>query len=275
MIRLCALCAFISVVAACSDSELNPPVTEIAESSDAVTYDPSTCKTDAEGMVYFALGREVFRRPFVEGMTIRGMPEEERAKLPPRPDPEEPEGCPHNPIWGSNFSISYQYEPANPELYPPDTPFAARSISFIEVGQRNNESVGEYEILRWGLQPSLERDFERIRRTHNSCERLINGLNACRVPSPGREILSWTTAFQADPQIYEAPYGRPFTVSCLAWGAIDQQDCSVSYNYTEFTRISYKFELHELPPMEIIEFDKGLRAKIESMRVPDFRWADE
>ena len=47
------------------------------------------------------------------------------------------------------------------------------------------------------------------------------------------------------------------------------------YNYTDSIRLSYSFELHELPPLEIIEFDKGLRAAIESMRVPNFRWGDE
>lgn len=270
MIRLSALFILLGFVAACGDSTVSPN-SEVETSNDNVTYDPSTCKTDAEGMVYFALGREVFRRPYQEGMSIRGISAEERAALPPSPDPTEPEGCPGNPLWGRGFGVGYRHQPANPENYSPGTSFRA-SISFIALSERSQNST--FEAAKWGNQPSWEQRFERIRTEHDSCEVLPGGLSDCRIPDErGREFGS--AAFQADPNVYSAPFGRPFTVSCISWPVVARQDCDVSYNYTEGTRIAYEFDLYDLPAAEIIPFDKGLRAKIESMRVPNYRWADE
>jgi hypothetical protein len=272
MIRLSALSVLICFIAACDDEALSPN-SEAGTSNDNVTYDPSTCKTDAEGMVYFALGREVFRRPYQEGMSIRGMSSaEDRAALPPRPDPNEPEGCPGNPLWGRGFSVGYQHQPANPENYPPEMSFRA-SISFIALSERTQNS--SLEAIKWGNQLSWEQSFERVRTEHDSCELLPEGLIDCRVPNRERGREFGSAKFQADPAIYSAPFGRPFTVSCISWPVVARQDCNVSYNYTDGTRIAYEFDLYDLPAAEIISFDKGLRAKIESMRVPNYRWADE
>lgn len=262
--------ALIVFAAGCGEATIDSPVSPTESSNDDVTYDPSTCKTDAEGMVYFALGREVFRRPYQEPMSIRGMSSEEYAALPPRPDPSEPEGCPGNPLWGSNFSLIYQHMPTNAQDYSLNTSFRARSIALIVRAERLKNTS-----MAFGLQPSLERDFERVRDQYDSCGLLSNGLNVCRIPQPERPQEEWSSMFQADPSLYAVPFGRPFTVSCGNWSFGDTQDCQVSYNYTEDTRISYEFEIHEIPPLEMIEFDKGLRALIESMRVANYRWADE
>ena len=88
-----------------------------------------------------------------------------------------------------------------------------------------------------------------------------NGLEACFVPNDD-PLARWTAQFQANRDVYDVPFDRPFTVSCSAWGTIDRQDCNVSYNYTKETRIAYGFRLKELPAMEMIAFDQGLRAKL-------------
>ncbi len=230
-----------------------------------VAYNPEDCKTDAEGMVYFALGREVFRRPYEEAMSIRGMPEEDKKSLPPRPDPSEPEGCPDNPIWGSNFSLNYRHQPRHPESYPPGTSFSVEQLNIIAIPDRDKGTSVEF-----GLQPSLEKDFYRVKEEYKTCEPLKNGLLACFVPDETPKNR-WTVKFKADANIYTAPFGRPFVVSCVSWTA-GFVECNASYNYTENIRISYRFRLASLPALEIIEYDKGVRDKIESMRVNDYLW---
>src|SRR5690606_28800460 len=117
--------------------------------------------------------------------------------------------------------------------------------------------------------------FENRRNRYDACEELLGGLTVCRVPETDRAKELWSAAFQANRAVYSAPFGRPFTVTCLSWPVIARQDCNVSYNYSDSTRIAYSFDLFDLPPAEIIPFDTGLRSKIESMRVPNYRWIDE
>jgi hypothetical protein len=272
MIRQFVLLLITVSVIACGESTRSPSEAAVPIANTNITYDPSSCKTDAEGMVYFALGREVFRRPFQGSMSIGGMLAEERAALPPPPDPSEPEGCPGNPVWGRSFSIDYEHLPADPNAYRQQTPFRA-SINFIALRESDWDSV--YDAATWGNQLSYERDFDRRKHDYDSCETLPSGLIDCRVPESDRTREFWSATFQAEPDIYSAPFGRPFTVSCLTWPVVARQDCNVSYNYTRSTRIAYHFDLNDLPPAEFISFDRGLREKIESMRVRDYRWKDE
>ncbi|HTQ99322.1 MAG TPA: hypothetical protein VMH83_05010, partial [Candidatus Acidoferrum sp.] len=136
MVRRMTLFVVVLWIAGCGDSS-KPGATKQDKTSDTmVVYDPTTCKTDSQGMVYFALGHEVFRMPYKELRSVRGMPPEERAELPPRPDPGEPEGCPGNPLWGGNFGISYVHKPAHPENYPPETSFQTGLIEIIQIPER-------------------------------------------------------------------------------------------------------------------------------------------
>lgn len=257
------------VVSGCERDYTSPASSTGNPHQSNVTYNPENCKVDAEGMVYFALGREVFRRPYTDIMTIRGMSEEDKAALPSRPDPSEPEGCPDNPIWGSNFSLSYKHQPRHPENYPSGTPFAVEQLSIIAIPDRDKGTKVEF-----GLQPSLERDFERAKNEFNICEEYENGLTACFIPNEATKD-KWTVKFRADPEIHSAPFGRPFVVSCLSWVGLGFVECNVSYNYTDDLRIAYKFRLDRLPALEIIEYDKGIRSKIESMRVINYAWNKE
>lgn len=231
-----------------------------------VTYNPEDCKTDAEGMVYFAVGREVFRRPYTDIMTIRGMSEQDKATLPPRPDPSEPEGCPDNPIWGSNFSLNYKHQPQHPENYPSGTPFTVEQLSIIALSHRDKGTSVEF-----GLQPSLEKYFERAKKKYNDCERYGNGLVGCFTPNEATRD-KWSVTFKSDPEVYRASFGRPFIAHCISWVGLGFIECLISYNYTENLRIHYRFRLNNLPVLEIIEFDKGVRNKLESMRVNGYSW---
>jgi hypothetical protein len=265
------------LLSACGDGQVVAPGTAAESASEEITYDPATCKTDAQGMVYFALGREVFRKPAEPGVRMRPIlntSPETLATLPPSPDPNEPKGCPDNPVRGTTYGINYQHQPREPGAYPVGTSFEAKLLGFVEITRDDWNST--VDVVKWGTQSVDETAFERVRDNYNACEVLANGLTVCRVPWPDKNILSWPTKFQAVSPVYDTPFGRPFTVSCNpALPGLGPLECHVSYNYTENTRVIYFFELRNLPAMEIIEFDKGLRAAIEAMRVPAYRWPDE
>jgi hypothetical protein len=215
-------------------------------------------------MVYFAAGRDVFRMPYLTPMNIRNVPDALRKNLPQRPDPSEPEGCPENPVVGMGFSIGYKYEPRHPENYGADVSFTVEQLSIIAT------SPGYY-----GMQPLYERFFESKKNTYNICEEYSNGLVGCRTPTKDKTIpkKEWAVTFQAKSEIYRAPLGRPFVVHCLPYG-LGSQQCSVSFNYTDYLRIRYRFHLAKFPILEIIEFDKGLREKLELMRLRDYPWPE-
>lgn len=246
-------------------SDVNSPEKEKKSSSPNVTYDPDTCKEDAGGMAYLAVGRDVFRIPATQNMKIRGMTKKEREKLPPRPDPSEPEGCPGNPVWGRGFSIAYKHTPKHPENYPEDVTFRAESIS---IAKRFDSKINH-------LQLSGEEMFVRTKNNFNECELLAVGLEGCRIPTKDKSIprVEWGVFYRAKPDVYSVPFDRPFIVSCYPYSN-GWQPCYVAYGYSEESKLLYKFWLEKIPVEEIIEFDKGLREKIESVHVKEFLWPD-
>ena len=243
-------------------------VTEPARAdSEIVSYDPSQCATDPEGTVTIALDRLVMRVPMDALSSIRDLPPEARAVAPAPPDPSEPEGCPDHPMVGRSFYFRYLSDTLhnNSSL---SSPAQRRIDRLLLVAARPDF---------WGLQPSEERSFERICNDQQIRDELDNGLLAClvRPDITGRPREHWPFAAQAPLDLYTAPFGRPFMVHCT-WGfRPGTHQCDVTYKLYETVNVSYRFEPGRLPLDDLIDFDRGLRASIESMRIHDFVWPDE
>lgn len=237
------------------------------EFSTPVTYNPSECKRDAEGMVYFAAWRHVFRVPYEEPLSIRGMGAEERAKLPKRPDPSEPEGCPDNPIWGGSFSLPFRYEDASKSAG--DTEFSMKTKRLMIVASYPEN---------FGLQPLNESSFERIKRLYSTCDEVVEGLVGCRMPSEDKKFMGnmELSAYQTDPEVYGTPFGGKLTVACNEPYASEfhGRDCDVDYKYYQDLNVSYEFYRRDLPIKRLLDYDRALRDYIEKIQVKDYPWAD-
>lgn len=234
--------------------------------ADEIKYDSSSCTPDAEGMVYVALGETVFRWPEEELSLVGAVPPSQMAALPKSPDPSQPEGCPGNPIRGANFSFLYRYDALlaakrgqqNPTPYPVGAPESLRLIAASPDS--------------WGTQPSNERMFLHVCDEWEIKEVLPNGLIACSAPPDDKTKPrnTWATFYQALPDVYGVPFDRPFVVKCLYIVTVMQ--CNVIYKLYRTVNITYQFWRGRLPISQIIEFDRGLRKRLESHRVPNFIW---
>ena len=235
--------------------------------SDVVHYDPSQCATDPEGTVTIALGRIVLRVPMDELSSIGDLPPHERAIAPVPPDPSQPEGCPDHPMVGRSFYFQYLLD-AVQENQPPHEPFPRRidRLLLISVTQ-------DY----WGMQPFWEHRFERVCINHQLRSVVENGFVVCRVRSSriGTPPEHWPFYVQAPLDVYAAPFGQPFTVGCIRGSIPGTHQCNVDYKLYGTLNLTYRFEPGRLPITDLIDFDRELRAWVESMRVQDFVWADE
>jgi hypothetical protein len=236
----------------------------VSAADDKVNYNPTLCKTDAEDMVYFALGRTVFRTHYQEPIFIRGMSEEKRALLPKRPDSSDPEGCPDNPIWGSGFTFAYHYERVTNEK---TMKMYADKLSFIYI-PKNKE---------WSGQISHENSFKYVKEKYDLCRNISDELIGCFVQlNDGSAQEDWEAfAYQAKKELYQVPFDREYTLSCHTGVVEGDRTCNTSYRYYEDVGITYRFRTNNIPISEIIKFDRNLRGRIDEMRVNDYAWPDK
>src|SRR5690348_15430650 len=76
--------------------------------SEKLSYDPSTCKTDAHGKLYIALGRNVLAMPIAGSVIVARYGND---WLVP-PDSADAVGCPNNPEQLTGFGFPYAYNAA-------------------------------------------------------------------------------------------------------------------------------------------------------------------
>jgi hypothetical protein len=238
--------------------------------AETLTYDPESCSRDAKGMVYLAFDRVVLRVPAEELTLIRDLPPERLAEVPAPPNPNEPEGCPDHPIQAGGFTFSYLYEAIRKNKRDPQLPPYVPRILKLTASKPDF----------WGLQLFVERDFEKTCDMFQDKGEIDGGLIACWHPLEGdpRPREARAVHLKARPEIYGAPFGRPFVVSCMPRGPAGQQDCQVQYKLYETLNVFYevrvqnKYSKQVLPLDQIIEFDRVLRTKIEAARVENFNW---
>ena len=235
--------------------------------AETMIFDPTECATDPQGNVTITLGRIVLQVPIHELSYIQDLQPDDRTAAPAPPDPSQPEGCPDHPIVGRSFSFNYLVDAyRRRDRSEGALPRRVDRLLLVDVSP-------EY----WGMQPLNEQAYERICNTYDLKSIAPNGLTICRVRPEDQEIPQehWPFAAQAPIKIYGAPFDRPYTMYCL-WGVVrGTHQCSVTYKLYETVNLAYRFAPHRLPIEDLIEFDRELRAWIESSRVQDFVWPDE
>lgn len=239
--------------------EVKPDANKNAEKiRQDVVFNPDTCR-NPDGKAYFAAGDDVFGVPYTYPIKIRGGLKASEFRL--RPDPTQPEGCYENPITGTGFGFGFSFKPSNPERYPKGTRFSVESFSLIA------KKPGY-----WGTQISSENGFIKNKRKYNQCTFLDNGLEFCKASTNPKSLNRAGGKLKADESIYKAPLDQPFILSCIAKFENGYQRCSTMYNYTDYLRVSYRFNIKDLPLLEVIEFDKYLRSQLDLMKIKGYPW---
>lgn len=232
-------------------------------------YDPEACKTDAQGKVYIAIGRDVFAFA-TTGTVITA----EYGNAGPKPsDPADAPGCPGNPAQVSDYGFPYAYDaPAEKKSNGFPNLLQADVLRLINLG-KNTEFL---------LSDDLDQRGERleVKRVQSGCtirEELPSGFIACRMKQASAQDMQAIYIARAD--IYQTPLGQPFVVNCG-----DQADktpagqCGVDYMFAPGLGVNYQFHPSQsskaLPIDQVIAFDRGLRAAINATLVKNYRWAN-
>lgn len=229
-------------------------------------YSPSRCATDPGDTIYLALGEIVLRVPLDALTYILDLSQEEKARAPRVLKPDDPEGCSDHPVQAKAFTL----RAPTSELLAHDGESDSRWPPFIVF--RLIWVSPDY----WGLQPSAEKRFARKCSAFGVWEELKNGLVACRTRSEKTPELDQTSAisYQARPEVYGAPFGRPFVVQCSHLLQIGMQDCEISYKLYPSVNFFRRFDLQRADVDEIVDVDRALRAWIKNARVADYPWPD-
>lgn len=217
----------------------------------SMAYQPEKCARDAQGMVYFAIRRRVFRQPADHlGYIMLGKPEEMRL-LPTPPRPEEPKGCPDHPIQGLVFHLGRISAP------PDDpTPPISQHADFMSV------------VVNGGTTAVTSDDsFDYY----------------CSL-APGRDNSNagWLGCTRAAPPIngyyqaieYRAPNGGKVGFACLSGLTATQPTiCQGGYRLHMDMVVNFKFSLRALPVTEFIAADQELRRRFDVAEVKNYPWA--
>jgi hypothetical protein len=244
-------------------------------------FNPANCKHDPKGNFYVALGRHVFGMPYAEeGNFIYNPLRAGNVGLRP-PDPSDPIGCIGNPLQSSSHAFAYAYNvlTRGKDAAPAEQKPLPEMLTLYRVGK---EPISGADDPEWPGE-SLQRDlWESTCRNAAVRDTLANGLMACRVRllnPPDFPQEEWATSYQAKSEIYTTPIGAPFLVNCgplLVKSAISH--CDVSYTMMPGLGVSYRFQpffgVHAIAIDKIVEFDKSLRATLDTRMVKDFAWPD-
>src|SRR6185312_4413524 len=246
------------------------------------SYDPSTCKTDAHGKVYIALGHNVFAMPVTGSVIVARYGND---WLVP-PDPTEPVGCQNDPeqLTGYGFPYAFNVAVGNQNAQFPNAAPRMELLQLIHVPARVGAG-SESDGTEWHGEK-----FE-LGIAHAVCdkadvlEELASGLTACREGAKDKElsvlpVQDWLTSYIARTDAYQTPLARPFVVNCSArayTSAVGQ--CDVAYVLRAGLGVAYRFRPYWGPsaiPIDlIVQFDQGLRAAISNALVKDYTWPEQ
>ncbi len=230
-------------------------------------YDPKACSSNAEGMIYVALGRDVFRFRAGKLTFIGTRPRDfigtDREEPDSQPDSSstDPEGCPSNPLRANSFSFALAYPG---ELSSAD----------------HNPMLEKFEILAAGDSlPGMQESNESL--AENWCSReevvhqVIDGaLEVCRFPDAQKTFpdAESSRVFRSLPGAYSVPFGRPYIVVCHH-SVLTQ--CEVDYRFSKNIKVRYAFFLERIESSDFVKLDQSLRKQIEDARVTNYPWPTE
>jgi len=240
-------------------------------------YNPSSCATDPHGMVYFALGRRVYRQPMENIFymvsyipksnfhqqtpgELPGDAYKDPADLPQPPRPDEPLGCPDNPIQQLGYSM-VRFSDVSPDpLKPLPAIFDKIPVSIAE-----NPGIG----LTFGG------TADAMCKSHPLRDMSIPGLIGCEKEYDGDR----GTVYESTD--YKVPNGRGLILACLFHSSISHPInaipdlCQAGYKLYDDVSLTYKFSSKVVPLAQISDFDRELRRRIEVAEIKNYPWRDK
>jgi hypothetical protein len=227
-------------------------------------FSPDLCATDPGDTIHLALGRTVLRVPLNSLVYILDIPQNDEADVPEVPDPNEPEGCPDHPVQARAYTLRAALSEPGGSGDLSDSA-GTRFVPFKLVSVSPDD---------WGMQPWAEKRFDKNCESFGVWTELENGLVACRVIFEDAPELDNDSAisYQARPEIYNAPFDKPFVVICSHLLGIGTQTCHIIYKLYPTVNFVQKFDLQRVDPANLVDVDRALRTWIENARVKDYQW---
>lgn len=226
-------------------------ITDVVNSNIKIPIiDPSACKDNQEGYIYFQMGDEVFRYAKdspIHISRIDSSAEERKARA---SLPEGiPEGCEGNPYFGA--SIAYSYSPMDAEY---------KKINILKIFLLSVKDGEEISHSQKYYQSSFQDFFNK----NSRCFHIIEDLEKC----------VWPNVKSFRKEIYKSKLYKimenPYVLECRNF--VGDVECSTSYRIYQSLDFNYSFYLSENESWEeknILKFDQYLRGLLENMRVTE------
>jgi hypothetical protein len=235
-----------------------------AAETERLHYTPTTCSTDAEGKVYLRLNTGVaFGFPADALTYFRG---EIDFEPPPVPNPDDPEGCPGNPITTPGAHVLFDFpRPAETltEGFAPDIRL------LLKIGGASARSFDENGLL-W-RQGSALRLFRMYRSVGNWCELTAGGWEVC-YPDGVREKPKNPRDFGAIYLARESNHTRrseaPLFLECWPPHLSGRRECSTIYQPLPRVKVSLRFYDDLIPVNQFFAIDRAITEWLEATRVP-------
>ena len=265
----------------------DPLLIHSSEAQGRVEHQTTACKSDGQGNYYVALGRYVLAMPYSKhgAYMIDPLRRGDIGFAPP--DPTEREGCSGNPLQSRSYEIlhaPYDFGPIAGSDAGSETPQAETLTFYRTLRGSPSPHAGDPEWAGADLRMLI---WDKTCKVAAVREELPNGLTVCRIklhwpsdPVAEARQENWGASYRARPDVYAAPLGKPFVFDCgplLLENTIS--DCNVAYAMARGLGVGYRFQpylgKHHIPIDRVIEYDRGLRAAIESTIVKDYSWKEE
>jgi hypothetical protein len=250
-------------------SKAAEPLRSLFDEADVIELDPAQCHTSTDGTLYVALGQHVFRWPLADLPIFRKLrPPQDTNGGPNPPDPEEPRGCAGNPYPVQAITFDMAADGTRLAAEKGDEPAAVVGIFLTPI-----------PVEDWRASLKFRDNFFRLVCLEGATH-MPQGLVRCSIrkvidvpQKKWNKIPRTAMYFKAPPDIYAAPLGGTFYISCPA---VPEFLCSVDYALHEegesYVELYYEFLRTRLQVSRFPEFDQTLRAMLAAAEVKDFVW---
>lgn len=223
----------------------------------------SSCTDSSNEFLYLSLGDLVFRWPAARPPMFEKLDRKFDSIADPLPPiPTDAYGCPGNPLPVGSLGLDVA---ADGTVLPSKEGAAAfvKLVRLLPTGLSRFHSAiheesfqmicdGEHVITPQGMlrcNSGKPRDPE-------------------EKPELDGRILTY---FKLMPDLYTDPSGDPMYVRCPD---LRPPQCQVDYVVSDDIVVGYEFRPQQIDVSRLVEFDRSLRALIETARVRDFAWSD-
>lgn len=218
--------------------------------------DPSVCKDNPEGYIYFQLGEEVFRYTKDSPIQISTIYANGERRLKRKiKDTNIPEGCEGNPYTG--VIPKYEYKEGNGPI---------GNVKFNEFWVYEL-TPDRYSVVSAG-QKLVESNFYRFKKKKSPCDWIVDGVERCIVPASDRPQEEWSVVYRADDLLHSTAVGKPFVLNCYKFAAAGLL-CEAYYRLYPSIDIKYSFypKRNNFDEKSVVKFDQYIRNIFENMRV--------